>query len=216
MSAKAKKHRGLPPDLVESALDLNSLREKYRVELLFNILDSIQGTKCLVIEESLGGPLNHVLVHGSKELKEHNVHDFKELNWADLHTECSEVVYIIRPNPKSVKQMASQLLSFYNSKSRHISHAYFVPQRSQLCEQLLKDLKVDSILKDRIKEFHMGLIPFDTDVLSMEVDSTMKDCVLHGDCSSLVHCARALVQLQDITGGAVENIQVSYNYNRLE
>ena len=155
-------------------------------------------------------------MEGSKVLKEHGVRDFKELNWADLSTECYNVIYLVRPQAKAMKQLSSQILALEEEGgSLHQYHVYCVPQRSQLCEQLLKDSKVYPRLRGRIHEFHLGLIPMDTDVLSMEIEGSMKQAVLNGDASSLMYTARALLQLQEVAGGAIPNIQVKGNHSKM-
>lgn len=48
-----------------SALRLEALREEGRAELI-DLLESLPGTKCLVLESHIGGLLNHVIPEGSK------------------------------------------------------------------------------------------------------------------------------------------------------
>jgi hypothetical protein len=49
-------------------------------------------------------------------------------------------------------------------------------------------------------EYHLDLIPFDSDVLSMELSAMYKECNLKSDCSSLLYIARALIKLQNLFG----------------
>ena len=44
---------------------------------------------------------------------------------------------------------------------------YFMPQRSVACEQMLEDEGVLEVTN--IGEYHLGLIPFDSDLLSLEM-----------------------------------------------
>lgn len=48
-----------------AALHLEALREEGRAELV-DLLESLPGTKCLVLESHIGGLLNHVIPEGSK------------------------------------------------------------------------------------------------------------------------------------------------------
>ena len=48
-----------------AALRLEALREEGRAELV-DLLESLPGTKCLVLESHIGGLLNHVIAEGSK------------------------------------------------------------------------------------------------------------------------------------------------------
>lgn len=52
-------------------------------------------------------------------------------------------------------------------------HILFVPRRSLLCEQRLKDLGVLGSFIHR-EEYSLDLIPFDGDLLSMESEGTFK------------------------------------------
>jgi vacuolar protein sorting-associated protein 33A len=77
-------------------------------------------------------------------------------------------------------------------------HIYFIPHRTVACEQLLDD--EDVLRHAEIGEFHMGFIPFDSDILSLEMDTVFKQCSVDGDTSSLNAVARALWRLQTIYG----------------
>ena len=44
---------------------------------------------------------------------------------------------------------------------------YFMPHRSVACEQMLEDEGVLEVIN--IGEYHLGLIPFDSDILSLEM-----------------------------------------------
>lgn len=52
-------------------------------------------------------------------------------------------------------------------------HILFVPRRSLLCEQRLKDLGVLGSFFHR-EEYRLNLIPFDGDLLSMESENAFK------------------------------------------
>ena len=51
----------------------------------------------------------------------------------------------------------------------------FVPRKSLLCEKKLKELGVYGSFAN-VEEFNLGLIPFDSDLLSMEMDESYKVC----------------------------------------
>ena len=66
--------------LARSAINLSALRDEANMELA-EILDSIGGSKCLVLDPCLGGPLNLVVTEGPKMFKSHGVENFLELGW---------------------------------------------------------------------------------------------------------------------------------------
>lgn len=56
------------------------------------------------------------------------------------------------------------------------------------------------IIDIKMIDFSMDLIPFDTDLISMELNSTLKECFLEGDLSSLHRVAKAIMKIQTIYG----------------
>ena len=53
---------------------------------------------------------------------------------------------------------------------------FFAPRRTMLCERALEELGVYGNIS--IGEYQMELIPFDDDVLSLEMDGCFTDCFL--------------------------------------
>ena len=82
--------------LARAVINLNSLRDDANMELA-DILDSVAGPKCLVLDPCLGGPLNLVVTEGPKMFQAHGVESFIELGWRKLDTKENRVVYVVRP-----------------------------------------------------------------------------------------------------------------------
>ncbi|XP_055652338.1 vacuolar protein sorting-associated protein 33A isoform X4 [Falco peregrinus] len=78
-------------------------------------------------------------------------------------------------------------------------HILFVPRRSLLCEQWLKEQGVLGSFIHR-EQYSLDLIPFDGDLLSMESESAFKECYLESDQTSLYHAAKGLMTLQALYG----------------
>lgn len=55
--------------------------------------------------------------------------------------------------------------------------------------------------------YPLNMIPFDDDLISLELDGAFAECVLEGDSLSLFYMAQALVQLQNMFG-LVPRLQV--------
>ena len=106
---------------------------------LVDILDSVAGAKCLVLDPCLGGPLNLVVTEGPKMFKEHGVESFLELGWKRPKTECNSILYIVRPTVEGMKQIAKHGRAHTKEHSKKNYHVYFVPRRSFICEKVLKD-----------------------------------------------------------------------------
>ncbi len=82
-----------------------------------------------------------------------------------------------------------------NEKRGPIEHyVLFVPRQTLVCERILKDQGVFGSCN--ISEFHLNLVPFDSDVMSMEMHSAFRENQLLGDRTSLFYAANAVMQLQ--------------------
>lgn len=187
-----------------SAIRLSELREESKAELL-EILESLRGRKCLVLDSQLGDLLNLVILEGSKLLKDYGVQYIRDLvgelgefisdNGRDIP---DHIVYLVRPSLSLMKVISKQVLATMNIGIRSQFHVYFIPHRTVVCEQLLEDEGVASQLN--ICEYHLGLVPFDVDLLSLEIDGVFKQCYIDGDTSSLHVVAAALHRLQKVLG----------------
>jgi vacuolar protein sorting-associated protein 33A len=51
-----------------------------------------------------------------------------------------------------------------------------------------------------IGEYHLNFIPFESDILSLELDTVFRQCYVDGDTSPLNVIARALCRFQDSFG----------------
>lgn len=81
--------------------------------------------------------------------------------------------------------------------SKSIS-VFLVPRRTLICEKVLEEIGVYGDIK--IGEYPLDLIPFDEDILSMEIPTSFKECNLDGDLSSLYYVARSIMKLQSFYG----------------
>jgi hypothetical protein len=111
-------------DLTDSVIEMVSLREDALNELI-GILDDeapspddddddadeMEGVSkllpqtCFVLDPLLQGALTLVVTEGAKMFKQHSVKDIVELSWFPLQTQCKTVVYLVRPNVETMKQV---------------------------------------------------------------------------------------------------------------
>lgn len=75
---------------------------------------------------------------------------------------------------------------------------FLVPRKTLIIENVLKDLGVYNDIK--LGEYNLELIPFDYDLLSMEISSCFKECYIDGDLSSLYYIAKCLTRIQNNFG----------------
>lgn len=194
-------------------VQLDFLRDDARVELI-EILESLRGRKCLVLDVPIGGLLNHIIPEGSKLLKDNGVQYFRELRGELGNFSAADggsmipdhIVYLTRPSIANMKLISKQIQSCVKAglRSQFQYHVYFIPHRAVACEQMLEDEGVLDIVNTG--EFHLGLIPFDSDIVSLEMEDLYKQCYVDGDLSSLDIVARSLHKLQSIYG-VIPNIK---------
>ena len=128
----------------------------------------------------------------------HGVENFIELGWRKLDTKENRVVYVVRPRITCMKQIANHIRSHAKENAKKAYSVVFVPRRSFLCEKVLKDEGVYANVT--ISEYHLGLIPFDDDVLSLELPNPISEPVLDSDNTMLYTMARSLMDLQTLYG----------------
>ncbi|XP_005403153.1 PREDICTED: vacuolar protein sorting-associated protein 33A isoform X2 [Chinchilla lanigera] len=178
-------------------VNLNVLREAVRRELR-EFLDKCAGSKAIVWDEYLTGPFG--LIAQYSLLKEHEVEKMFTLKGSRLPAaDVKNIIFFVRPRLELMDIIAENVLSEDRRGPARDFHILFVPRRSLLCEQRLKDLGVLGSFIHR-EEYSLDLIPFDGDLLSMESEGAFKECYLDGDQTSLYHAAKGLMTLQALYG----------------
>eukprot|EP00158_Paraphelidium_tribonemae_P006625 Partr_v1_DN27909_c2_g1_i2_m11004 putative Vacuolar Protein len=88
----------------------------------------------------------------------------------------------------------------------------FVPRRSILCERALEE---EGVLGDiTIGEYHMDIVPLDSDVFSFEMESVFHDLYSEGDITMLCPIADAIMRLQSLHG-IIPNIYGKGRYSKV-
>lgn len=173
-----------------------------RTELL-SALSSVapretRGGLALVLDPSLSGPLG--LVAEVREFREHGVEKIYHLLPEPLNTDCSSVVYVVRPHLRLAEQVAAQIRSAERKKDAKKDDSprqytlFFVPRRSMACEKVLADEGVHSLLS--VRELALPLFVLEEDVLSLEYPQSFRECFHDDDRSALHACATSLARLQ--------------------
>eukprot|EP01028_Stygiella_incarcerata_P000405 TRINITY_DN1047_c0_g1_i3.p1 TRINITY_DN1047_c0_g1~~TRINITY_DN1047_c0_g1_i3.p1 ORF type:complete len:552 (-),score=149.97 TRINITY_DN1047_c0_g1_i3:81-1736(-) len=186
------------PNLANAVVHLSYLRETAREDLV-EILNNVRGGKplVLVLDPTILGPIG--LIAEASLLKENGVEKIFLLNepdlgdLGDLHT----VLYITRPSIDLMKLVAKQI---HAQAKKDISFfCFFVPRRTLLVERILEELGCLGDIR-KMGEFNLDLIPFDDDLLSMELPFAFRECILDGDRTSLHYIARSMLKLQTLFG----------------
>lgn len=192
--------------LERGALNVGAVREFLRKELVL-ILEAFAGPKALVFDPALDGPLG--LIAEVELLKKHSVEQIFTLQQGSralADCACNNVLFFVRPQLATINSLCEQvqyLRSVPVKKSadpkkpseRRRLGLFMSPRRQLPCEQILNE---SGCLSDFavVSEFHLDLVPFDSDVLSMEWPSSFREMFVEGDPTVLGHLAAAVHRLQ--------------------
>ena len=201
-STKQLKSKGRDfPSLQNAVVDLHRIRIAGR-KSLHKILASHPGQKCLVLDPQLADPLN-LITCGPAIFKAGGVRKLKLLAWErfDPTISLNTVIFICRPQPELVKQIAHQMRSIIGQGLQRgkTFAVYFVPAPTFICTQILREWHVFEDFAV-IGSMDVDLIPIDEDILSLELPSSFKDCFLAKNKSVLVEVARSIMKLQELYG----------------
>lgn len=144
------------------------------------------------------------------------------------------ILYFVRPTLSNMRLMAAQIrkrnarrgmggsgsgsVGGGNTRSSSMSMMlngggerkyilYFVPHKTFMCEQVLADEGVSDCFAEIGECRNMDIFPFDTDLLSLEVEPTaFKECYVDGDTTMLTTVARSLQKLE-ATFGAIPHVK---------
>ncbi|KAM4890858.1 vacuolar protein sorting-associated protein 33A isoform 3-T3 [Sylvia borin] len=184
--------------LSSGRVNLTALREAGRRELR-EFLDKCAGSKAIVWDEYLTGPFG--LIAQYSLLKEHEVEKMFTLKPGRLPpADVKNIIFFVRPKLELMDIITDNVVREDRGRSpQRDFHILFVPRRSLLCEQWLKEQGVLGSFIHR-EQYSLDLIPFDGDLLSMESESAFKECYLESDQTSLYHAAKGLMTLQALYG----------------
>ncbi|KAM7416190.1 hypothetical protein PAMA_018316 [Pampus argenteus] len=132
--------------------------------------------------------------------QEHEVEKMFTLKSGRLPSaDVKNIIFFVRPRLELMDIIAENVFSEDKMHSPRDFHILFVPRRSMLCEQRLKEQGVLGSFIN-IDEYILDLIPYDGDLLSMEYESAFRECYLENDQTSLYHTAKGLMTLQALYG----------------
>ena len=183
--------------LENSPINLIAVREEC-ARVLLSGLDSLEGPKILVLDPELIGPLGTIATVAV--LKEHGVAGIFPLD-ADLFrkkgaqdAECC--VFIARPSLESARTFADHMKAHRDK----LFSLFFVPRRSVNCERMLMEEGLIEQLAQPIAEMKLDLVPYDNDVLSLELRGSFRNLFLDHDHTELYYVAEAMMRLQEQFG----------------
>ena len=183
--------------LENSPINLIAVREEC-ARVLVSALDSLEGPKILVLDPELIGPLGTIATVAV--LKEHGVAGIFPLD-ADLFrkkgaADAQCCVFIARPSLESTRVFADHM----KAHGDKLFSLFFVPRRSANCERMLMEEGLIEQLAQPIAEMKLDLVPYDNDVLSLELRGSFRNLFIDHDHTELYYVAEAMMRLQEQFG----------------
>ncbi|XP_013102116.1 vacuolar protein sorting-associated protein 33A [Stomoxys calcitrans] len=162
---------------------------------LTNLLDKLEGTKAIILDDALLGPLG--LLAPPSLFSERNIKLIKLEKEIRMPKDFANIIYLVRPLLNIMDNIAGQVLK--NSDKSRTFHMIFVPRCSGLCA---KHLEQKGVLGSfgLWEELPWNFYPMDNDLISMENPTAFRDVGIDGDPTALYQAAVGLVQLQRIYG----------------
>ncbi|XP_078052309.1 vacuolar protein sorting-associated protein 33A [Augochlora pura] len=179
-------------------LNVSIIQELARKEL-FCLLAEYAGTKAIIWDQSLEGPIG--LIANCNLLEKRNVVKMYPLQGGllSIPPDITNVIFITRPQLDLMNLIADTIYCEKKLKPRKSFHVIFVPRTSHLCERKLFIRGVFGCFNS-IQQFECDLFPLDSDLLSMELSGSFKDFHLANDPTCLYQVAQAIRGLERIYG----------------
>ncbi|XP_049849357.1 vacuolar protein sorting-associated protein 33A-like [Schistocerca gregaria] len=182
-------------DLSDAPVNLEALRDKNRAALrdIFRKIDSGTGeSKAFILEQELVGLLGQIVEVDF--LKNQGIEKFFFLSGEGLEipSELSCVVFFIRFDLRNVRVLAKQV-KMLRARNRSL-WVIAIPRLPFVCERVLEE---EQVIEDiQVLGLELYLIPYESDVLSMQVCTSYRDWMVEGDPSILYDVASGLMKLQ--------------------
>lgn len=117
------------------------------------------------------------MVADAKSLKERGIERMVYLEPGRMSPEQNNLIYLVSPKVSNMHCIAEHVhwLKSKGGKQKNF-YIYFVSRKTMICERALETAGVYSSVN--IGEFQLDLIPFDDDVVSLELESSYRECFL--------------------------------------
>jgi len=183
------------PSLTGAAVSLATYREHAKQGVI-KMLKSIPQGKAIVVEKSLSGPLG--LIVEPQALRENGVEEVSYLREEGLNLKSADVIFLCHPDVKAVRMVASHVQRFKEAGQQKVVRLALAPRVTPACERVLEESGVyDDVT---VIGLPVDLVPYDDDVMTMEMPNCFKDSIVSGDVGSVTTVARSLFNLQAMCG----------------
>ncbi|KOC69759.1 Vacuolar protein sorting-associated protein 33A [Habropoda laboriosa] len=181
--------------LTTGRLNVEIIQKQAKKQLLC-LLEKCDGTKAIVWDQSLKGPID--LIAKCSSLDVVKMYPLCGGNLT-IPSNIVNVIFITRPQLDHMDLIAENIHGEQGKRPRKEFHLFFVPRKSLLCQKRLQDQGVFGTLT-LIEEFKCDLFPFDSDLLSMELSGSFREFYLENDPTCLYQVAQAIHGLEKLYG----------------
>ncbi|KAK8803697.1 hypothetical protein WA158_001391 [Blastocystis sp. Blastoise] len=150
------------PELKNSVIDLNILRENEKTDFE-HIFSTVSSYISLIF---LSTDIDW-------RFEENGCGEIMTINMADIDTTAENVLFFIRPVIKNTKLVCNIIKKLNESNKNQKFFLYFLPQKTYVCNQILKSENVYQLLT--VDELKIDLLPLDDDIVSMEFNDAFKN-----------------------------------------
>ncbi|XP_075156750.1 vacuolar protein sorting-associated protein 33A [Haematobia irritans] len=162
---------------------------------LEKLLDKVEGSKAIILDDALLGPLG--LVAPTSLFSERSIKLIKMEKETRMPKDFVNIIYLVRPQLDIMDVIVGQVLK--NTEKGRVFHIFFVPRYSGLCTKHLEQKGVYGSF-GLFAELPWNFYSLDNDIISMENQLAFRDVAIDGDPTALYQAALGLVQLQRIYG----------------
>lgn len=177
-------------------------------EELHALFANIIGEKTLMIDPSIIGPLALIIplsVLISKMSVSRQIYRLDDVTLIPREElpKIQHLVILTRPRIEYMRTL-SRLLQFlsrnFEQEMKRVQiHLFFVPRRTMVCELYLEKSAIYHMFTT-IGEYSLDLIPFDNNLMFLELPQCHREWLLEGDNSSLYFLARSIIKLESCYG----------------
>ncbi|CAI5475821.1 unnamed protein product, partial [Closterium sp. Yama58-4] len=139
---------------------------------LVDALDSVPGGKALVLDACISGPL--AFIAPISLLKEHGVENLFHISAEPIQSQCSTVLYLLRPNPLLIRWITHQVRA---DEDEGITRSYslrFIPRCDAICNRILEQEGLVGDPRVAVGEYPLEMIPMDHDLLALDIHTLYK------------------------------------------
>ncbi|CAI6007236.1 unnamed protein product [Closterium sp. NIES-65] len=165
---------------------------------LVDALDSVPGGKALVLDASISGPL--AFIAPISLLKEHGVENLFHISADPIQSQCSTVLYLLRPNPLLIRWITRQVRADEDEGVTRSYSLHFIPRCDAICTRVLEQEGLVGDPRVAVGEYPLEMIPVDHDLLALDLHTLYKDVHVDSDPTSTLQVARVLANFQSVFG----------------